>query len=109
MDALVESVIVAAFIAGPLAVLAVLAAIGDRMADRHYHRTHEPVETPHDFDDWRDPVIPFFRSRFESHTRSRLAVAATCGADPEKKMAPARVKSPDAMTTHGGRSNEQYR
>lgn len=35
--------------------------------------------------DWRDPVAPYFRSRFESHTRTRLAIAATCGADPEKR------------------------
>ena len=109
MDALVESALVAVYIAAPFAALAVLAAVGDRLADRRYHRNLIPVETHHDFDDWREPVAPFFRSRFESRVRSRLAVAATCGADPEKKMAPARVKSPDAMTTHGGRSNEQYR
>jgi hypothetical protein len=33
-------------------------------------------------DDWRDPIRPYFRRRFEDRTRVRLAIAATCGADP---------------------------
>lgn len=34
-------------------------------------------------DDWRDPVQSYFRHRWESHLRTRLAIAVTCGADPD--------------------------
>lgn len=34
-------------------------------------------------DHWFDPVRPYFRRRWESHLRKRLAIAATCGADPD--------------------------
>lgn len=84
MDALVESVTVTGLILLPLLALTALAFIADRIADRHYHRNHRPVETLHDFDDWREPAADFFHARFASHTRTRLAIAATCGADPDK-------------------------
>lgn len=48
-------------------------------------------------DDWRDCAAPYFAESFIRSTRTRFAIAATCGADPEKKT-PARVESPGALT-----------
>ena len=49
-------------------------------------------------DDWRDPVRSYFRQRFEDHLRVRLAIAATCGADPDL---PAENNEDRAATTAG--------
>lgn len=83
-DALVESLIVTAYIVIPLAVLAVLAAIADRAADRRWRQRVEPRITEHDFEDWRELVTDFFTERFIRHTRNRFAVTVVTGADPEK-------------------------
>lgn len=82
-------------------VMAVLAAVGDRLGERRFRRNLVPVETHHDFDDWFEPVEPFYRSKFESHTRSRLAVAVTCGADPENNEGQAAATA-GPHATHGG-------
>ncbi len=96
---IVESLIITAWIVGPIIALAIVAAIGDRYLDRRYRQNLTPVETPHDFDDWRDPIREFRVEQYIRAIRRRFAVAAVCGADPDKEMAPARVTSPGAMTS----------
>lgn len=60
---------------------------------RAYHRVEQPARSDHRLpaverellgDDWRTPVIPFLEARFEARTRTRLVIAAQCGADPYK-------------------------
>ena len=107
-EALAESALVAAYIAAPFLLLAVLAAIGDRAADKRWSRRHEPVVTPHDFDDWRDPIRDFRAEQYIRAIRRRFAVASVCGADPEKTEAAA-VGRPASTTTHGGMPHDSHR
>jgi hypothetical protein len=50
-------------------------------------------------DDWFEPVRPYFRRRWEAHLRTRLAIAATCGADPAHKKGVAPVRVAGSMNT----------
>lgn len=104
---IVESLIITAWIVGPIIALAIVAAIGDRYLDRRYRQNLTPVETPHDFDDWRDPIREFRVEQYIRAVRRRFAVASVCGADPDEEMAPAALERPGATTTHGG-THEQY-
>lgn len=107
MEALIESAKLAGLIAGVLFALAAVAKFGDSYADWRYHRNLTPVETEHDRDCWFEPALPFTRSRFESRTRSRLVIAARCGADPEKSESRG-VSAPGSLTSkefdHAGTS-----
>lgn len=75
--------------AGLLAVLAGAAWLADRKKDApvdHSPRSGQRVPTAERQllgDDWREPIRPYFRRRWECHLRTRLAIAATCGADPD--------------------------
>jgi hypothetical protein len=87
-----------------LAVLAGAAWAGDRWkdarvkqpvrADQHVPATERQLLGDH----WFDPVRPYFRRRWEGHLRKRLAIAATCGADPDL---PAENNEDRAATTAG--------
>lgn len=81
MSPLVESALVALFIAGPLACLAVIAWLADRVADRRWHRTHEPVTLEHRFEDWREPARDFFEGRRSRDERLAHALNRTCFAN----------------------------
>ena len=103
---IVESLIITAWIVGPIIALAIVAAIGDRYLDRRYRQNLTPVETPHDFDDWRDPIREFRVEQYIRAIRRRFAVAAVCGADPEnsedRSVAPAGPRTP-----HGGLTSHE--
>ena len=81
MSGLLDSVILASFIAGPLLALAGLAWLADRSADRRWHRTHEPVTLEHRFEDWREPVTDFFEGRRNRDERLAHALNQTCFAN----------------------------
>lgn len=101
MEALIESLKLSGLIVGTLLALALVAYLGDRYADFRFHRDLDPVETHHDFDDWRDPIRDFRAEQYIRSIRRRFAVAAVCGADPENGEGRP-VERPTLSRTHGG-------
>ena len=72
------------------AVFAALAWLADRKLDAPVDQPTRPDRhLPADEyrllgEDWRDQVTDYMGESFIRHTRTRFAIAATCGADPDK-------------------------
>jgi hypothetical protein len=100
----VEVIAVLAIAGGFMLLLAGMAWIADRKKDAPVAQPlrldrHVPArERALLGDDWRDPIRPYFRQRWEGHLRKRLAIAATCGADPDL---PSENNEDRAATTAG--------
>lgn len=94
MDAILESALVAGLLVAALSVLVIAAAVSDQIT-RRPEPAREHFADPAT-DRWREVTNDFFHPTGRTAARQALLRA---GHVPNKKMAPARVASPGAMTT----------
>lgn len=99
MNELLESAKLAGlFFVLPLGAAAALAAIGDRLLDRRWHRNHTPDVIPHDLEDFREPVAPYFNGRIEHDARTAYAIHKTVFENNEDRIGPGPLTTSKELT-----------